>query len=515
MVQIVWFKRDLRTRDHRPLSAASLCGPVLPLFIIEDQLLNAPDSSPRHWAFQRQGLTGLDQELRALGQPLVVRQGPPVAVLEELRQRYGTVALWAHEETGNGISYQRDRDVRRWAKSSGVQFTELPQNGVVRRLVSRDGWSKRWEERMAEPVTHSPSQLTAVGPLMSLPLPKLAAQDIWPSGTRAAGLALLDSFLSGRGFRYTTEMSSPVTAESACSRLSPFLAWGQLSMREIVQATRRRVSDLQGDRTPESKIWRQSLRSFDARLHWHCHFMQKLEDEPRIEFENVVRAYDGLREGEFSAERFEAWKAGRTGYPFVDACMRYLQETGWINFRMRAMLVSFASYHLWLHWRQPALYLAGLFLDYEPGIHYSQFQMQSGTSGINTIRIYSPTKQALDQDPAGSFIRRWVPELAAVPAEHVHQPWLQPESRGSVTGYPLPIVDHATAIALARQRISAIRRQDSTRAEAKQVVQRHGSRKAGGRRPAAKSKRAPQAPKAKVAKPRKPPATAQLPLLFL
>lgn len=285
-------------------------------------------------------------------------------------------------------------------------------------------------------------------------------------------------------------------------------------MREIVQATRRRVSDLQGDRTPESKIWRQSLRSFDARLHWHCHFMQKLEDEPRIEFENVVRAYDGLREGEFSAERFEAWKAGRTGYPFVDACMRYLQETGWINFRMRAMLVSFASYHLWLHWRQPALYLAGLFLDYEPGIHYSQFQMQSGTSGINTIRIYSPTKQALDQDPAGSFIRRWVPELAAVPAEHVQQPWLQPESRGSVTGYPLPIVDHATAIALARQRISAIRRQDSTRAEAKQVVQRHGSRKAGGRRPAAKSKQAPQAPKAQVAKPRKPPATAQLPLLF-
>ena len=100
--------------------------------------------------------------------------------------------------------------------------------------------------------------------------------------------------------------------------------------------------------------------------------MQKLEDEPEIEFRNFNRAYDGLREDEFNDEYFEAWCHGRTGYPMVDACMRALHQTGWINFRMRAMLVSFASYHLWLHWRQPALYLARLFLDYEPGIHYSQ-----------------------------------------------------------------------------------------------------------------------------------------------
>lgn len=488
MLQIVWFKRDLRTHDHRPLSAASQRGPVLPLFIVEDELLQAPDSSNRHWAFQRQGITGLDHELRALGQPLVVRRGHPHLVLEELRQHYGAFALWAHEETGNGVSYQRDRNVRRWAKANGIQFTELPQNGVVRRLASRDGWSRRWEERMAEPLTGPPTLLTPVAPLASVPLPSAPSENTWPAGTRAAGLALLDSFLSGRGFRYTTEMSSPLTAESACSRLSPFLAWGQLSMREIVHAVRHRVRDLQGDRAPEAKVWRQSLRSFDARLHWHCHFMQKLEDEPRIEFENVVRAYDGLRENAFSSERFEAWKAGRTGYPFVDACMRYLQSTGWINFRMRAMLVSFASYHLWLHWRQPALYLAGLFLDYEPGIHYSQFQMQSGTSGINTLRIYSPTKQGLDQDPSGDFIRRWVPELAAVPAAYLHQPWL-----GSVSGYPSPIVDHATASAFAREQITSVRRQNTTRAEAQQVAKRHGSRKSGVRRPARKTK-APAAP---------------------
>ena len=95
-----------------------------------------------------------------------------------------------------------------------------------------------------------------------------------------------------------------------------------------------------------------ALTGFSGRLRWHCHFMQKLESEPAIEFHNFARAYDGLREGEFNEAYFDAWRLGMTGYPMVDACMRSLVATGWLNFRMRAMLVSFASYHLWLHWRQ-------------------------------------------------------------------------------------------------------------------------------------------------------------------
>jgi deoxyribodipyrimidine photo-lyase len=143
-----------------------------------------------------------------------------------------------------------------------------------------------------------------------------------------------------------------------------------------------------------------------------------------------------------------------------------LQQTGWINFRMRAMLVSFASYHLWLHWREPSLHLARLFVDYEPGIHYSQFQMQSGTTGINTVRMYSPLKQQQDQDPEGIFVTRWLPELQS-------------------GKYPQPIVDHQAAIALARQRIGAVRKQSVTRAEASETVRKHGSRK----RPPTRKKR--------------------------
>ena len=239
---------------------------------------------------------------------------------------------------------------------------------------------------------------------------------------------------------------------------------------------------------PLDKRWAQSLSSFEGRLRWHCHFMQKFEDEPEIEFENMNRAYDGLRETEFREDRFEAWCRGETGYPMVDACMRALHQTGWINFRMRAMLVSFASYHLWLHWRQTSVFLARHFLDYEPGIHFSQFQMQSGVTGINTLRIYSPAKQVVDQDPEGEFLRRFCPELEGVPKVYLAEPHRMPgvlqEKVGCQIGrdYPSPIVMHREAYAMARQRMGEIRKRPEVKAESFRVQERHGSRRRGGRK---------------------------------
>ena len=210
----------------------------------------------------------------------------------------------------------------------------------------------------------------------------------------------------------------------------------------------------------------QSLKSFEARLHWHDHFIQKFEDEPAIEFQNINRAFDGLREDELDEARFAAWAEGRTGFPMVDARMRSLHATGWLNFRMRAMLVSFAAYHLWLHWRRPALHLGRLFADYEPGIHYSQTQMQSGVTGSNTLRIYSPREQAEDQDPDGTFIRHWVPEL------------LQ-SAYGVRIGsdYSAPIVDTKLALAHARARLKYFRGKSETRLASAAVYRKHGSRK--------------------------------------
>ncbi|MGA0176997.1 MAG: FAD-binding domain-containing protein, partial [Chthoniobacterales bacterium] len=157
-------------------------------------------------------------------------------------------------------------------------------------------------------------------------------------------------------------------------------------------------------------------------------------------------------------------------------------------FRMRAMLASFSAYHLWLHWREPAVWLGSHFLDFEPGIHFSQFQMQSGTSGINTVRIYSPAKQAAEQDADGAFIRRWVPELRDVPSSWLPRPEQMPAELQSLSrcvigrDYPAPIVEHAAAVRSARERIASVRRRTATRTEAQAVFVRHGSRKRTARR---------------------------------
>jgi deoxyribodipyrimidine photo-lyase len=215
--------------------------------------------------------------------------------------------------------------------------------------------------------------------------------------------------------------------------------------------------------------------------------MQKLEDEPRIEFENFNPVYDGLREAFTESEegqlRLEAWRQGRIGFPMVDACMRAVRATGWLNFRMRALVMSVASYHLWLHWRPTAIHLARCFLDFEPGIHFSQAQMQSGTTGINTVRIYSPTLQAIEQDPKGVFIRRWVPELAGVPDVFLAEPWRmtrsQQEASRSVIGvdYPAPRVDPRRSVIEAKERIARVRSSAAAREASRRVYLRHGSRK--------------------------------------
>ena len=498
MNQLVWFKRDLRVQDHGPLTQAAQAGPVLCLYIFEPSLLRAPDCDSAHVVFILESLRDLEEELRRLGGALVVRTGETLEVFEELFERHEFERVWSHMETGNDLTYQRDIAVGQWLRQRAVPWEEISQFGVVRRLKNRDGWAARWTALMKQPASPPPERLETPAGVNSTPLPSLEALglpaservDPQPGGERRA-TACLESFLARRGEPYRVAMSSPLSAEEACSRLSPYLAYGNISMRTVHQALEVRRAELKARRAQGEDIgksWLTSITSFAKRLRWHCHFMQKLEDEPSLEWRNISRACDGLREDEFDEARFEAWKAGRTGFPMVDACMRYLHHTGWINFRMRAMLVSFASYHLWLHWRPTSLYLARLFVDYEPGIHYSQCQMQSGTTGINAVRIYSPTKQGYDQDPDGVFMRRWVPELGSVPLEYLHEPSKMPEdvqrAAGCIIGedYPAPLVDHKEAVAHAKSRVYGARRQAEAREEAKQIYEKHGSRRRPDRR---------------------------------
>jgi deoxyribodipyrimidine photo-lyase len=494
-IQLVWFKRDLRCEDHRPLAQAAGLGPVLPLYIAEPGLWAQPDAAGRHWAFIRECLSELRAELADRGQPLIVRVGEATEVLADLLDRLPVAAVWSHQETGNGWTYRRDLAVGRLLRAQGVPWHELPQNGVVRGLASRERWSREWERRMTAPLTPAPGLLALDAGLEAGEIPshrELGLPDdpcpLRQRGGRHAAAEVLEGFLTARGERYHREMSSPLTADEACSRLSPHLAWGTLSLREAVQATRLRQRQVASLPAAQRGGWGRALAAFEGRLHWHCHFIQKLESEPRIEFENLHRACDGLRDPEPDPDRLQAWCEGRTGFPLVDACMRALAASGWINFRMRAMLMAVASYHLWLHWRAPGLHLARRFTDYKPGIHWSQVQMQSGTTGINSLRIYNPVKQSADQDPDGQFIRRWVPELAQVPAQAIHTPWRLSAAEQAALGlrigrdYPAPIVDHEVAAREARRRLGAIRRQPQAKAEGRAIFQAHGSRRRGGAR---------------------------------
>lgn len=474
---ILWFKRDLRVADHPALARAAQIGaPVLPLYIVEPELWRQPDADARHYGFLRESLVDLRAQLARLGLRLVIRVGEAVDVFEALRRDHDITHLVSHEETGNGWTYARDRAVAAWARGQGVNWQELPQSGVVRRLRGRDGWADARDRFMAQPLAmagHAP-MLEGVA---AQPLPGAAALGLGAdaparqAGGRAAGLSLLDSFLTTRGQDYRRAMSSPLQGADACSRLSPHLAFGTLSLREADQAAARRAAQVRG----RGDGWSGAVQSFRSRLAWRDHFIQKLEDEPALEWRCLHPAYEGLRPAQPDAARLAAWQRGETGLPFVDACMRSLIATGWLNFRMRSMLMAVASYHLWLDWRATGQHLARMFTDYEPGIHWSQVQMQSGTTGINTIRIYNPVKQGLDQDPTGAFTRTWLPELADVPDALLQEPWRW--DGASRLRYPAPVVDVKAAAALARDRVWAVRQGDGFRAQAARVVRKHASRK--------------------------------------
>ena len=452
----MWFKRDLRVADHPALALAAAKGKVLPVWLAEPDYWRLPDTSARHWALTVEAVESLRADLAALGLPLVVRMGEAVTVLDRLVRAHGITEMVSHEETGNLWTYGRDRRVAVWARGAGLRWTEAPQCGVQRRLIRRDGWQRGRDAFMAGDLV-VPEGLSPVPGVEPGALPSARAmglaEDPCPhrqQGGRDRALATLDSFLTTRGAPYRAAMASPLAGERACSRLSPHLALGTLSIREVVKACEARQAERPGG------DWGGSLRSFQSRVAWRDHFIQKLEDAPALET-RALHPADGVRATD--ATRLAAWEAGETGLPFLDACLRYLRATGWLNFRARAMVMACASYHLWLDWRASGAVLARRFTDYEPGIHWPQVQMQSGVTGTHAPRIYNPVKQGWEQDPTGAFTRRWVPELAAVPDIYLQEPWRWPGA-GQLLGrrYPEPVVDPIAAVRAARDRLLALRR---------------------------------------------------------
>lgn len=483
-----WIKLDARLSDNPALAAAlAEAERVIPVFLFEPAVLRAEETSAFHVAAWCEALADLRARLAEVGADVLVLEGDAVEAFSRLRQAVPFETIHSHEEVGSNVTFERDKAVARWAEAEGVAWHEHRQTGVFRGGIDRDKRSAAWKRFMAggpipPPDAHDLARLAVPEETRALASKKPLApeafghpltdtqRELRQPVSETAAVETLRSFLFDRGLCYSGGISSPNDAFVCGSRLSVHLAWGTITGREAYAATEARQAHLKDEPGDEAAQWRKSLKLFKSRLHWRDHFVQRLETEPQMEFEPLNPAYADLPTP--GDDFLEPWLDGRTGWPLVDACMRCAAQTGFLNFRMRAMVTSVAVHTLRVDWRKTLYPVARLWADYAPGIHIAQTQMQAGVVGINQLRVYSPDKQLADHDPEAVFVKRWVPELADVPAEAILK-----HHRRPVPGYPEPLVDRIAWSKAMKADYYAIKQRPETRALAEAVYERHGSRR--------------------------------------
>jgi deoxyribodipyrimidine photo-lyase len=446
-INVVWFKRDLRLQDNEAIfNAIQSQKPTLLLYVFENSLENDPHYSARHWNFIKQSLLDINRQLDVLNAKVLCVSGEVISVLNTIQENYKIDSVFSHKETGVKITYDRDKNFKRFCKNNLINWVENTNNGIFRALKNRNNWVANWENYMNapqfefQPTPTSFLDLNEIGNLENK-LEKTNLETIPDAIFQKGGPTMagkyLQTFFNERYHNYSYNISKPFLARKSCSRLSPYIAWGNLSSRQVLQrsATFRLTC-----KDPKQ------IDSFVSRLTWQAHFIQKFEMEESMEFESVNKGFHALKK-KINRNYIQAWETGQTGFPLVDACMRCLNETGYLNFRMRAMVVSFFTHNLWQPWQECSQHLSRMFLDFEPGIHFPQLQMQAGETGINLLRIYNPIKNSHEHDPDGEFIKKWVPELHSLPTQFVHEPskmtFLDQKFNNFDLGidYPKPIVN--------------------------------------------------------------------------
>jgi deoxyribodipyrimidine photo-lyase len=449
-IVVVWFRRDLRLADHPALHAAVERGAaVVPLFVHDPRLTTGRDAPREAWL--RATLGALAAELHAAGVPLVVRRGDPrQEVARAAREAGAGTVHWSDDFTP--YARRRDAAVAAACAAIGVEARSFPGSALVEpdRLRTSSGGFYT----VFTPFHRAWSAVPAVAPLPAparlAPGPGLGGEAVpaaRPGTGHAAAHAALGRFVRGALAGY--ERDRDRVDRDVTSRLSAHLRLGALSPREARHAVQRAaVRDGRLRRGADAFVRQLAWRDFFTHVLWHA-------PESR---HRALRADRRAIAWRHDRAALEAWQEGRTGYPLVDAGMRELVATGLMHNRARLVTASFLTKHLLIDWREGERWFMRRLLDGDPAVNAGNWQWvaSTGADALPAFRIFNPVRQGQRFDPAGAYVRRFIPELAEVPSAHVHEPW----AAGGVPGYPPPIVEHGEArrralIALAATRGSA------------------------------------------------------------
>ncbi len=451
----MWFRRDLRVDDHAALASAAARGEVVPLWVADPALLNAPHHrSPMRLRFLRACLEALDAQLRDLGIGLVVREGDPAVVVPAVASDAGADLVVVTDDV-TPYARRRDAAVRDALATQGVAFDPVggPWRVPLGDLEGSSGngylvftpFFKAWDQVPVAGRIAPPELLT--GPaLPSDGLGCLPAGDPPIAAGPAAARARLEEFIrSGRADGYGEGRDD--LAADATSHLSADLRMGVLSPAQVGRA----IGAVGGVPKARQPFWRQ--------LAWRDFYTHHMARHPVVAGTALKEHFRHI-EWDDAPDLLAAWREGRTGFPLVDAGMRQMAVTGWMHNRARMVCASVLVKDLLIDWRRgEAVFMRGL-VDGDPSNNNGGWQWTAGTGtdAAPYFRVFNPFLQAKRFDPTGAYVRRWVPELAQVPDRYIHEPWTMPEAEQQAAGcrigvdYPEPIVDHAT------RRVEAIER---------------------------------------------------------